>query len=159
MNEMKGKLIAFAGILCIASLIVSGANAKGKPDKPPKTETELIVFTGDLAGGQEVEDCCPNAGPFPQYAMTLNFAVGGFPAGSYFDGQLFINNYGSGRDRKYKVQFWVEDGIAIEVIGGEIYKDKRTKTLTVVFTDEMCVDLNTGEDIAEVDFVLTRTPS
>ena len=100
---MKVKLIVFAGILCIASFVVSGANAKGKPDKPPTIETELIVFTGDFSGGQEVEDCCPNAGPFPQYAMTLNFAVGGFTAGSYFDGQLFINNYGSGRDRKYKV--------------------------------------------------------
>ena len=158
---MKGKLIAFASVLCITSLMVSGANAD-KPDnpgKPGKTKTELIVFTGDLSGWQEVEGCCPNAGPFPQYAMTLNFAVGGFPASSYFDGQLFINNYGSGRDRKYKVQFWVADGIAIEIIGGEIYKDKKTKTLTVVFTDEMCVDLNTGEDIAEVDFVLTRTPS
>ncbi len=68
---MKGKLIVFAGILCIASLMVSGANADkpttnpGKGDKSPKTNTELIVFTGDLEGWAHVEGCCPNAGPFP----------------------------------------------------------------------------------------------
>ena len=62
---MKGRHFVLAGILCIASLIVSGANAKGKPDKPAKTETELIVFTEDLAGNQLVEGCCPNAGPSP----------------------------------------------------------------------------------------------
>ncbi len=70
---MKGRLVAFAGIFCIASLIVSSANA-GKPDKPPKadkpdkTTAECIVFTGDLAsvpGGTVVEGCCPNAGPNP----------------------------------------------------------------------------------------------
>ncbi len=156
---MKGKLIAFAGILCIASLIVSGANAKGKPDKPGKTGTELIVFTEDLSGSQLVEGCCPNAGPFPQYAMTLAFAVDDdFPADATYDGFLFMNQYGAGRDRKYLVRFWNNE-IAIEIIGGEIYKDKKTKTLTVVFTDEDCVDLHTKEFIAIVNFTLVRTPN
>ena len=162
---MKSKLVAFAAILCIASLIASGANAKGKPikpDEPANTETELVVFTEDLSGWQEVEDCCPNAGPFPQYGMTLNFPVASFPAGSYFYGQLFISSYRSGHDRKYKVQFWNDHDepghIAIEIIGGEIYKDKKTKTLTVVFTDEDCVDLHTKEFIATVNFTLVRTP-
>ena len=154
---MKGKLVAFASILCIASLIASGANAKGKPDKPVEPKTELITFAGDLIGSGPVEGCCPNAGPFPAYGMTLQFDVGDFTAGAYFDGQLFINNYGAGRDRKYKVQFWNDD-IAIEIIGGVIDKDKKNNLLTVTFTDEICVDLNTGENIAEVSFVLVRTP-
>jgi hypothetical protein len=155
---MKGKLIVFAGILCIASLVISGANAKGKPDKPPKTNTELIVFIGDLEGYKDVEGCCPNAGPFPEYEMTLAFPVGVFPAGTYYQGWLFINNYGAGRDNEYKVQFWNDD-IFVEIIGGEIHKDKKTKILTVEFTNEMCVDQNTGEDIGEVSFTLTRTPN
>jgi hypothetical protein len=155
---MKGKLIAAVGILCIACLVVSGANAKGKPVKPDdKTETELIVFSEDLNGFQVVEDCCPNAGPFPEYTMWLDFAVGDFPAGTYYDGYLFINNYGAGRDREYKVQFWNDD-IAIEIIGGVIDSNKKTKELTVTFTDELCVDLGTKEPIAEVSFVLVRTP-
>ena len=155
---MKGKLIAFTGILCIASLIVSGANAKGKPDKPGETETEFIVFTEDLSGNQLVEGCCPNAGPFPQYVMTLAFAVDDdLPANTTYDGFLFMNQYGAGRDRRYIVRFW-NDEIAIEIIGGEIYKDKKTKTLTVVFTDEMCVDLHTKDFIATVSFVLVRSP-
>ena len=155
---MKGKLIAFASILCIASLIVSGANAKGKPDKPGDTKTELIIFAGDLVGYDDsVEGCCPNAGPFPVYGMTLVKDLGDFRAG-YYEGYLFISTYGTGRDREYKVQFW-NDNIAIEIIGGVIVNDKKNKVLTVTFTDESCVDLNTGVDIAEVNFVLTRTPS
>jgi len=155
---MKGKLVAFAGILCIASLIASGANAKGKPDKPPKTETELIVFTGDLLGYQDVEGCCPNNGPFPEYGMTLAFAVLGFQPNTFYDGWLFINRYGAGKDQKYKVQFWNSD-IAIEIIGGVIDNDKKNKRLTVTFTNEDCVDLYTKEFIAKVGFVLTRTPN
>jgi hypothetical protein len=162
---MKSKLIAFMTILCIAVLIASGASAKvkpGKPDKPDNVETELIIFMDDLQGWQIVEGCCPNAGPFPQYSMILNFPVNGFEAGSQFDGQLFINSYGSGRDRQYKVQFWTEEGpdhIAIEIIGGRIYSDKKTKTLTVEFTNEDCVNLYTKELIAEVSFTLERTPN
>jgi len=152
---MKGKLITFAGILCIASLIVSGANAKGKPDKPPKTETELIIFTGNLSGNEPVEGCCPNAGPFPKYGMSLS-GVGNIQDG-YYEGFLFINHHGAGRDRKYKVQFW-NDAIAIEIIGGVIDNDKKNKILTVTFTDEDCVDLYTKAFIAEVDFQLVRTP-
>jgi len=156
---MKGRLVAFVGILCVASLIVSGANAKGKPDKPGKTKTEWIAFTGDLIGDQSVEGCCPNAGPFPAYTMTLTFAVDENHLPGTYDGQLFINRYGAGRDHKYKVQFWNDDdGIAIEIIGGEIFDDKKNKILRVSFTDEMCVNLNTGEAIGDVTFELVRTP-
>jgi len=154
---MKGKLIAFASILCIASLMASGANAD-KPDKAPKgpkTNTELIIFTGDLSGNEPVEGCCPSAGPFPEYGMRLS-GVGNITDG-YYDGFLFINRYGSGRNQKYKVQFW-NDAIAIEIIGGVIDEDNKNKRLTVTFTEEACVDLDSGDWIAAVTFELVRTP-
>ena len=52
--------------------------AKGdNPNKPPNPPSgEFITFEGDLAGSQEVAGCCPNAGPFPAYEMTLS---GTFP--------------------------------------------------------------------------------
>jgi hypothetical protein len=123
-----------------------------------KAETELIEFTGDLVGYDDsVEGCCPNAGPFPRYAMTLVRDLGDFAAG-YYEGYLFINAYGAGRNRQYKVQFWNDD-IAIEIIGGVIDNDKKNKVLTVTFTDEDCMDLFLETKIATVSFVLTRTPS
>jgi hypothetical protein len=164
---MKGKLVAFVAILCIASLIASGANAKGKPvkpDKPGNTQTELITFTGDLNGWQEVEGCCPNAGPFPQYKMTLSFAVGGFEVDTPIDGQLFMNVYRSGHDRGYKVQFWndhdADNHVAIEIRGGKAYGDKKTKALTVVFENAECRNLHDPKDlITYVNFTLVRTPN
>jgi len=168
---MKGKLIAFASILCIASLMASGANAgkpdkSGKPDKPGNIETELIIFTGDLAGDQEVENCCPNAGPFPEYELTLNKALvfddgTSYPVGTY-DGQVFMNDYRVGKDRMYKVQFWtdVPEHICIEIYGGVKDYDKKTKVFTVTFDD---VEWNVMHDpeknpIGLVSFVLTRSP-
>jgi len=154
---MKGRLVAFVGVLCIASLMVSGANAKGKPDKPDKPDeakTEWIAFTGDLSGYQAVEGCCPNDGPFPEYEMTLD-QVGGLDG--HYDGRLFMNRYGAGRDQEYKVQFW-NDEFAIEIIGGVIDDDKKNKVLTVTFTDEARVDLYTKVFIAPVSFVIVRTP-
>ena len=166
---MKSKLTAFAAILCIASLIASGANAKGKPNKPDdsgNTETELIVFTENLSGSQEVEGCCPNAGPYPSYTMTMSFPVADFVAGTSIDGQLFINNHGSGRDRGYIVQFWddrhesdPDNHVAIEIKGGEVFTNKKTKAVTVLFDNVECVDLHSKEWIANVSFVLERTPN
>jgi len=156
---MKGRLIAFLGIFCIAVLIVSGAYAQGKPDKPGKSGTEWIEFWGDLTGGQPVNGCCPNAGPSPPYRMCLNFAVGTHPAGTWYDGHLFINNYGAGKNRQYIVQFWTDDNdVAIKIIGGVIDFDKTTKVLMVTFTDELCVDMNTGQPITDVTFTLVRRP-
>ena len=175
---MKGKLIAFASILCIASLMVSGANA-GKPikgDEPGnkgKTQTELIVFTGDLQGWAHVEGCCPNAGPFPEYELTLPVALviadgTYYPAGTY-GGYVFMNGYRIGKDRGYKVQFWTDDldlpatgpdHICIEIYGGVPDYDKKTKVLTVTFEG---VEWNLMHDpeknpIGFVSFVLTRSP-
>jgi hypothetical protein len=155
---MKGRLIAFVGIFCIAVLIVSGQDAQGKPDKPGKSNTEWIAFEGDLVGGQAVVGCCPNAGPWPEYTMTLLFGAGDFLPGTY-DGQLFINYYGAGRNQKYKVQFWNNDiGLFIEIIGGVIELDRKNNLLTVTFTEEMCVNLFTGDPIAVVNFTLVRRP-
>ncbi len=129
-----------------------------KPDKPGESKTEWIAFEGHLVGGQAVEGCCPNDGPFPEYTMTLLFEGDNFSEGTY-DGQLFINRYGAGRNQKYKVQFWNDEtGIAIEIIGGVIDDDKKNKILTVTFTNEECVELFTGTPIAVVTFTLVRSP-
>jgi hypothetical protein len=163
---MKGKLIAFASILCIASLMVSGANAD-KPEKPGHkdhgtTQTEWIFFMGDLTGGSApVEGCCPNAGPYPEYTLTFSDAVN-FPDGTY-DGQLFMNGYRIGRDdRGYKVQFWTPEGvdhICFEIYGGVRDYEKKTKVLTVTFTAaEWNFMGERGIPQGEVSFVLTRSP-
>ena len=99
--EMKGRLVAFVGVFCIASLIVSVANAekpdRGKPPGPTKLETELIVFMGDLVGGEEVEGCCLNRGPAPAYTMHVpEHGLGNLENGPYYPpgaytGHLFIN--------------------------------------------------------------------
>jgi hypothetical protein len=157
---MKGKLVAFVGIFCIACLIVSGAYADKppKPDKPDRTTTEWIEFTGDLVGGEVVEGCCPNAGPNPKYWMTLPEGVFGDMSGTYL-GDLFISAYGTGPDAEYVVQFWHSDEIAFEIIGGVIDEDRKNKVTTVTFTGEDCTTQNRTEVIATVSFVLVRTPN
>jgi len=155
MNIRNIKWLSVFTLLICGMLVATGIEAK-KPEKPSKTETELIEFTGDLTGYAEVEGCCPNAGPFPEYVMTLPADVGVIPADIYY-GQLFINRYGAGKDQKYKVQFWTDD-FGIEIIGGEIDNDKKNKILTVTFDGAECVDLYTKVYIAFVDFVLIRAP-
>jgi len=172
---MKGRLVAFVGVFCIAMLFASGAYA-GKPDKEPKEPkpgnitTECIVFTEDLEsvpGGEVVEGCCPNAGPFPAYTMTLN--VMGIDPDTY-DGQLFINTVRTRVNRQwitgYKVQFstWVWDidtlpgkgDYFFEINGGDIVYDKTNDLLTVTFEDETATgwvyyDMNTDCDPCEPD--------
>ena len=48
----------------------SDLETQGFSKKPVRSE--LITFSGDLTGAQEVIGCCPNAGPFPDYTMTLS---------------------------------------------------------------------------------------
>ena len=181
---MKCKLIAFASVLCIASLMASGANADkpdnpGKPGKPDKTKTELIVFTGDLQGWAHVEGCCPNAGPFPEYAITLaeplRNAAGEtvYPIGTY-NGELFMNSYGDGLVSEYIVQFHAccddhvpcIDGslpvMSFEIIGGTMVGvgKKKDRVLTVTFEDEVWwKDWNREIDMGPVTFEITRAPS
>ena len=133
---------------------INSPNAKLEK-KPPKGEkSELITFVGDLAGSQVVKGCCPNAGPYPEYSMTLS---GQLPAGPY-DGQIFMNNVGRGKNKSYMVQFWTNT-MFLEVRGGVIQYDKRNKILTATFTDKECVieDLiNGGITTVVVRFTLTR---
>jgi len=79
-----------------------------KPDKPPKPASgELITFTGNLIGDQIVADCCPNAGPFPTYTMTLLNPP--FPdeiSGDEKTGNIFMNSFGRKAKWDYIVQFW-----------------------------------------------------
>ena len=161
------KLFGLVAILTVALVFIGVDFIEGqmttqdKPTNPPgKVTTEWIQFTGDLSGGQEVEGCCPNAGPFPDYTMTLTRQIGTIPKGTY-DGQLFLNVYGAGRktDRQYMVQFGTGDCfIAFKIIGGEIYFDKRTRTTTVTFTDVLCVDWCTNQVIDTLTFTLVRRP-
>jgi|GEM_PF-3095401 len=159
---MKEKALGLLGVLCISTLFCTVANAKGKLDKPgPRPlRAEWISFTGDLEGNQIVEGCCPNAGPFSTYSMTLSGELcekAGY-CGT-FEGQLFINGYRVGHDHRYIVQFWNDEiGLAIEIIGGVIDIDRKTKILTVTFENEECVDLYTKEYIGYVSFVLERIP-
>jgi hypothetical protein len=170
---MRRKLITKLGILGLAAIFllsmasyssdqaVTTQGKPNKPDKPDKPKTEWIEFIGDLVGHQAVDGCCPNAGPFPEYTMWLNFDMDGNTVPGYdrYDGQLFINNYGAGRNRQYIVQFWKKGtDVAIEIIGGVIDFDKRSKILTVTFTDEPCMEMGTGRYITTVNFTLVRRP-
>jgi hypothetical protein len=146
--EMKGRLVAFVGVFCIAMLIASGAYA-GKPSKdpkPPKTdrsEPECIVFKGDLQsveGGTEIIGCCPNAGPSPTYEMIL--ATGTDLLDGRRVGQLFINSLRTEEVTGYIVKFstwnWDNDSPGnddyfFEIRGGDVVKDRKNKVTTVTF--------------------------
>lgn len=128
----------------------------------PKPNPELITFEGDLTGSQEVLGCCPNAGPYPEYIMTLS---NNFPEefrGTHA-GNLFLNRFGRKMPWAYKVQFWWggENEYFIEIRGGVVHEDKRTKILTVVFTKEDTCwtwDPNDVEEIIFIEFTLIRDP-
>lgn len=128
-----------------------------KNPKPGGDPTfEFISFVGDLTGSQEVESCCPNAGPYPEYTMTLSYPL---PSGTY-GGQIFINKVGKGINKSYMVQFWWTeiDDYFIEIRGGVFQEDKKTKTLTATFTDAQCeIWINNDfTSTVQVTFTLTR---
>lgn len=158
---MMRRAISLIGIFCISTLLFMDANAKGKPDKPDKSQAETIIFYGDLGGAEDVVGCCPNAGPFPEYTMTLGGVFGDL-AGTY-NGHLFINHYGAGKNHKYIVQFWRENEFFIQIIGGDVVMDRKTKHLTVTFEDEdYCVFFPNEEEPIVIEgeyFVLERYPA
>jgi hypothetical protein len=123
-------------------------------NKPKGEKGEWITFVGDLVGAQEVIGCCPNAGPFPEYTMTLS---GDLPPGTY-DGHIFMNVFivgkGKNREKLYIVQFWT-NSLSLEVIGGVIQEDKKTKITTVTFKNEPCY-INDNTTPVYVSFTLTR---
>ena len=119
-------------------------------DKKPE-KGESITFVGDLAGSDVVVGCCPNAGPFPEYTMTLS---GPFPVGTY-DGNIFMNFTGSQSPGDYIVQFWwgeVPENYFIEIRGGEAINDRRNKILTVTFEDAQC-EIFIDDELTETVYV------
>ena len=112
-------------------------------------DAECIVFTGDLEtmpGSEIVEGCCPNAGPFPAYTMTLNLLdEDGTTYQGQYDGQLFTKFSSNGPHKNSKVQFWSWDSdldtpgvgdIFFEIDGGDVVFDRKNDFLTVTFTEE-----------------------
>lgn len=139
----------------------------GKPDKPEKparpSSCELITFSGDLVGSDEVEGCCPNAGPFPAYTMTLSEEA--FPAAlsGEHEGNIFMNGLGRRVDGDYIVQFWwgeAPDDYFVEIRGGELDYDKKSSVLTVTFDHERMTIFHADDDptSVEVSFTLARAP-
>jgi hypothetical protein len=132
---------------------------KQKLSKKP-IRSDQITFTGALVGDEEVFGCCPNAGPFPEYTMTLS---DDFPVDfrGEHTGNIFMNNFGRRLPWNYKVQFWWggANEYFIEIRGGEIERDKKAGWIKVTFTqDDTCWtwDPNGVEEIIYVDFTLTR---
>jgi len=127
-------ILSIALILSITLIFVSFGLSKREPN------FEWIAFSGDLEGSQEVEGCCGNAGPFPEYTMTLSNVFPIDMRGEH-DGNIFMNGFGRNMPWAYKVQFWWTEGDTeyfIEIRGGEVHKDKKTKILTVTFNMESC---------------------
>lgn len=113
------------------------------------TNAECIVFAGDLEtvpGSEVVEDCCPNAGPFPAYTMSLNLLdEDGITYQGQYDGQLFTKFSSNGPHKHSRVQFWSWDSdldtpgvgdIFFEIDGGDVVFDRKNDFLTVSFTEE-----------------------
>ena len=156
---MKAKvnsfLIVSITMILISLILISSGLSK------PKLKGDLITFTGDLNGSQEVFGCCPNAGPYPDYNMFLSYDVFQIPIGGEHDGKIFMNYFGAGKEKAYIVQFWwTEGGIEyfIEIIGGKIENNRKIKILTVTFNKALCeilIDKELTETI-QVDFILTR---
>ena len=146
-------IATFVSLMFVVTGLEAGKPDTDNPNKPPKTDNpkktkaECILFTGDLLGMAEVEGCCPNAGPYPTYTMTLSLPDSGDPNYQYQysgPGQLFMNGSGSGPNPGYKVQFWSWDGdtetpsggdIFFEIDGGDIFfYDRKNEYLKVTFT-------------------------
>ncbi len=164
---MKSKVIprlilSIVLILSITLIFVSFGWSKRDP------RYEWVTFTGDLEGSQEVVAGGPNDYPYAIYTMTLSEVFQTvFEPGTY-TGHIYMN--GIGRDI-YLVQFWWGEGgddyfyeYFIEIRGGEVHKDKKTKILTVTFIDVPCYEIwKRGDLLTEtleviVSFTLTRDP-
>ena len=154
--------------LILVSCMYDGSSTQNTSDletpksSKPKPKSEWITFSGELEGSQEVGGCCPNAGPYPEYTMILS---DNFPSefrGEH-TGNIFLNRFGRQMPWAYKVQFWWggENEYFIEIRGGEVHEDKRTKILTVTFTQEDTCwtwDPSGVEIIIFIEFTLTRDP-
>lgn len=150
-------ILSIALILSITLIFVSFGLSKREPN------FEWIAFSGDLKGSQEVEGCCGNAGPWPEYNMTLSDEFQEEFQGTH-TGNIFMNGFGRKMDWAYKFQFWWTEGDTeyfIEIRGGEIHKDKKTKILTVYFFLTETYEIWINETLQApviVTFTLTRDP-
>lgn len=163
-SKINSILIVSITMILMSLILISSGLSKPKPN--PNTSPELIIFEGDLEGNQELVGCCPNAGPFPEYTMTLSDV---FPEEMSDEhvGHLFMNVFmdlsikGVGNKKAYIVQFWwTEGGIDyfIEIIGGDINQNRKMKILTVTFNKAPCkiwIDKELTETV-QVDIILTR---
>jgi hypothetical protein len=165
---MKSRVVAFVCMFCVVGVFGPTADA----EKPPKFE--CITFSGDLesAGETRIADCCPNAGPAPEYEMTLS--TGDDRVDGTRSGYLFINVLGTGPSQVFMVKFWTWDsygGVSprdgdyfFEIRGGTIVRDRRAKTFIVTYDEEMATGWDyyddgtwTQFDIPNVSFVLFRS--
>lgn len=144
----------------ILALILFIVFAFGIAEAKKPQKSEFVTFVDDLVGGQDVVGGFPNAGPWPEYTMTLSGVFPpAFPPGMH-EGQLFMNVLGT-HPKSYIVQFWT-DTMFLEVRGGTIHKDPRNKITTVTFTDEECeiwigyVGERILADTVQVSFIVTR---
>ena len=150
-------ILSITLVLSITLIFVSSGLSKRDPNH------ERITFSGDLCGDQEVEGCCGNAGPFPEYTMTLsdNFAL---EFRGVHTGNIFMNRFGHNMPWEYKVQFWwTEDDTEyfIEIRGGEVHSDRKTKILIVNFVMVQTYEIWIGYELQDnviVTFTLTRDP-
>lgn len=165
---MKRNVVFVVGF-CVAVLAVSGTHAV-KPANPGET-TDLIIFDGDLDGHEIVDGCCPNAGPNPQYTMTVTRDLGydggpQVPAGTY-DGFIFMNFFGTKKNQQYYVKFWGSSAstpglnVAFGIKGGIIDYDKKSRVLFVDFDGDVLYTLDEfgvlDEPIEAVYFTLDRS--
>ena len=150
-------ILSITLILLITMIFVSsGLSKRG-------VNTELITFTGDLEGSQEIAGCCPNAGPNPEYTMTLSDEFSPEFRGEH-TGKIFMNSFGRNMPWEYKFQFWwEEDGTTyfIEIRGGEVHRNPKTKIVFVIFDMVQTYEIWIGyelQDSITVSFNITRDP-
>ena len=154
-------ILSISLILSVILILISSGLAKREPN------LEWITFSEDLYGDQEVGGCCGNAGPFPEYTMTLSDTFPEEFRGEH-TGQIFISGFGRKMPWAYKVQFWwtetegdTETECFIEFRGGVVHKDRKTKILTATFENVESCEIWIGWDLQEpvtVTFTLTRDP-
>ena len=168
---MKSKKISVL-ILSITLILVSLIFVSSFGLSRPKQNSEQITFSGDLEGDQEVVACCPNAGPNPEYTMTLSEVFPWLLEPETYVGHIFMNIFlnrsehvRGKRKAMYMVKFWWGEGddnyfydYFIEVRGGDIESNKKTKSLTVTFDEVSCkIWINdVPKDPVTVNFILTR---
>lgn len=174
MNIRNKRWLSVFTLLICGMLVATGIEAKKpdgvKPDNPNKVKAELIAFTGALVGWEEVEGCCPNAGPDPEYQMTLpdglsdSDGIEVYPADTY-NGFLFMNSWSFEEESGYLVQFWAsrdedEEPLTFEIICGTTVYDRKTRVLRVSCDEQPWWNhYDRNIDMGPVSFEILRVPT